>query len=102
MSGLTGGSTRSSFRAARTDLEPVVTQLILPVLTVELPLEVLVVDEDRLFLVRAGDPVDLERLGRQLLGLGVQDLELDLRAVASEGAELAREPIDAVTGDLAA
>src|SRR4051812_21742576 len=84
-------------RAPRTNLESVVTQLVLPVLAVEPPREVLVVHDDRL-LAGVLRQANLHRLGRQLLGLGVQDLVLDLRAVARELAELTRQTIDAVAG----
>src|SRR5262249_25223248 len=70
-----------SLRTARPDPEPVVAELVLPVLAVEFPLEVFVVHDDRLFLC-IGRYADLHRIGRQLLGLAVQDLELDLVAVA--------------------
>ena len=88
------------FRTARPDLEPVVTQLVLPVLAIKLPLKVLVVNDNRFLLVIGGDALT-GCVGRQLLGLRVQDLELDLDAVAGERAELARQTIDAIAGDLA-
>src|SRR5690606_22991925 len=53
--------------APRADAEPVVAQLVLPVLAVELPLEVLVIDDDRLLARAAGDAAGLERLGAHLV-----------------------------------
>src|SRR5207249_1281459 len=53
--------------ALRPDLEPVIPELVLPVLAVEPPCEVLVIDDDR-FLARAGRDADLHRLLRQLVG----------------------------------
>src|SRR5262249_20196513 len=59
---------KSVARAERADLEPVVAQLVLPVLAVEAPHEVLVVDDDRVFLVAGGDEL-APALGADLAGL---------------------------------
>jgi hypothetical protein len=67
--------------AARPDLEPVVTELVLPVLAIKLPLKVLVVNDDRFFSVIGGHPA-AGGLRSQAISLGLQDLELDLGAVA--------------------
>src|SRR5690349_4137386 len=98
--GSEGGVRRSTYPswlllgALRTDTEAVVTELVLPVLAVELPLEVLVVDDDRLFLVAGGDP-RADRFGRHLVRLRLEDFVLDLHAVTGESAELARQTVDA-------
>src|SRR5215471_3214004 len=98
--GCSGPSYRSLLGALRANFEAVVAELVLPVLPVELPHEVLVIDDDGLLRVVGGDAV-LARLRRDALGLRVQDLDLDLDAVAAELLELADEAVDALLGELA-
>ena len=87
-------------RAARPDLEPVVTQLVLPVLAIKFPLKVLVVNHNRFLLVIGGD-ASVYGVGRDLVRLGLEDLVFDLRAVARQTRELASLAIDAIARDLA-
>src|SRR5215510_8688271 len=82
----------------RPDLEPVVTELVLPVLAIKLPLKVFVVNDNRLFSM-AGRDARPGRLCSQAISFGLQDLELDLGAVARQRPELAGQAGDAVAGD---
>ncbi len=54
--------TKLSLFALRADLEPVVAQLVLPVLAIKLPLKVFVVNDNRFFLVTARDATGLRDL----------------------------------------